>query len=371
MVLALVMALFTLTACARIRGPEGGSGGLVSGNLLFAGTGEGQLIALDKTTGEAMWRFDLRGEEEDQRALYGTPAVLGDTVYFGGYDSMLYALSLDGDERWLERVDGPIIGGVAIADGLVVVGSEVEDPLNGENGMVYAFDAETGEREWKFPVEGKVWSTPAIVDGLVIFGSLDHWVYAVRLEDGELEWRFETGGAVAAPPAVSGGRAYVGSFDGVFYSLSTADGTEMWRYDGASSWFWAKALIDRGSVYAASLDGNMYALGADTGDLLWRLETESAIAGTPVAVHGDLIVIPSNDGRLRVARLGDGTVQDSCNVGEEMRTPLFEQDGVVYFGAKNRTIWAVSVSPNGNPDERWVHFTDKDDPLPSDRARAC
>ena len=273
-VLALVLTLLALTACARIRAPEGGSGGLVHGNVLFAGTAEGRLVALDKTSGETIWRFDLRGEEEDERAIYGTPAVSGDTVYFGGYDSTLYALSLDGDLRWLERVDGPIVGGVAIEDGLVVVGSEVEDPLNGGEGMVYAFATTTGERQWKFPVEGKVWSTPAISDGLVIFGSLDHRVYALSLDDGELEWRFETGGAVAASPAVSDGRAYVGSFDGVFYSLRTADGTEAWRYDGASSWFWAEALIVGGSVYAASLDGNMYALGADSGELLWRLETE-------------------------------------------------------------------------------------------------
>ncbi len=371
MALALMLALLALAGCSRIKAAEGGSGSVVYGDTLFAGTRDGRLIALDKLSGETIWRFDLQGEEEDERAIYGTPAVSEDTIFFGGYDSILYAVTLNGDEQWIERVDGPIVGGVVIADGLVVVGSEVADPFDGNEGMVYAFDAITGDRKWKFPVEGKVWSTPAISDGLVIFGSLDHWVYAVSLDDGEFEWRFETGGAVAASPAVSDGRVYIGSFDGDFYALSTADGAEAWRYEGAGNWFWAKALLAEGSVYAPSLDGNMYALRADSGELLWKLETENAIAGTPVVVQSDLIVVPSNDGRLRVASLGDGILQDSCNVDEEIRTSLVEQDGVVYFGAKNSSIWAVSISINGNPDEEWVHFTDKDNPLPGDRVRAC
>ncbi len=242
--------------------------------------------------------------------------------------------------------------------------------MDGNEGMVYALDVETGERQWRFPVEGKVWSTPAIADGLVIFGSLDHRVYALTL-DGKQVWAFDTGGAVAASPVIAGGRAYVGSFDGVFYAINASTGVEEWRFDGASNWFWARAVVAQGLVYAASLDGTLYALGATSGALLWKLETDGPIVGTPVVVHGDLIAVPSNDGRLRVARLGDGILQESCNIDEEIRTPLYEQDGVIYFGARDKSIRAISISANGNPDEEWVHFTDKDDPVARDRIRAC
>ncbi len=341
----------------------------MQGNSLFTGTTRGEIISLDKTSGETIWRFGLQGEEDD-RAIYGTPAVSSDSLYVGGYDGLLYALSLDGNEKWIERLDGPVVGGAALFDGLLVVGSEVADPLDGNEGMVYAFDAETGDRKWKFSVEGKVWSTPAIADGLVIFGSLDHRVYALSLEGNEV-WTFETGGAVAAPIVVAGGRVYVGSFDGVFYAINASTGVEEWRFDGASNWFWAQALVAQGLVYAASLDGNLYALGATSGELLWKLETDGPIVGTPAIVHGDLIAVPSNDGRLRVARLRDGILQESCNLDEEIRTPLLEQDGMIYFGARDKSIRAISVSANGNPDEEWVHFTDRDDPVARDRIRAC
>ncbi len=342
----------------------------MQGNSLFTGTAQGEIVSLDRTSGETIWRFGLQGEEDD-RAIYGTPAVSSDSVYLGGYDGLLYALSLDGNEKWIERLDGPVVGGAAVFDGLLVVGSEVDDSVDGNEGMVYAFDAETGERRWRFPVEGKVWSTPAISDGVVIFGSLDHRVYALSLTDGKRLWAFDTGGAVAASPVIARGRVYVGSFDGVFYAINASTGVEEWRFDGASNWFWAQAVVAQGLVYAASLDGNLYALGATSGDLLWKLETEGAIVGTPAIVHGDLIAVPSNDGRLRVARLSDGILQDSCNLDEEIRTPLLVQDGMIYFGARDKSIRAISVSANGNPDEEWVHFTDRDNPVARDRIRAC
>ena len=367
---ALLLFLLALAGCARIRNPEGWSGTAVQGNSLFTGTTRGEIVSLDRTNGETIWRFGLQGEEEDFRAIYGTPAVSSDSLYVGGYDGRLYALSLDGEEKWIEPLDGPVVGGAVLFDGLLVVGSEVDDPVDGNEGMVYAFDAETGERQWRFPVEGKVWSTPAISDGLVIFGSLDHRVYALSLE-GKRVWTFDTGGAVAAPPVIAGGRAYVGSFDGVFYAINASTGVEEWRFDGASNWFWAQAVVAQGLVYAPSLDGTLYALGATSGEQLWKLETEGAIVGTPAIVHGDLIAVPSNDGRLRIVGLSDGTLQDSCNIEEEIRTPLYEQDGVVYFGARDKSIRAISVSVNGNPDEEWVHFTDRDDPVARDRVRAC
>ncbi|MCH8184900.1 MAG: PQQ-binding-like beta-propeller repeat protein [Chloroflexi bacterium] len=367
---ALLLFLLALAGCARINNPEGWSGSAVQGNSLFTGTTQGEIISLDKTNGETIWRFGLQGEEDD-RAIYGTPAISGDSLYVGGYDGLLYSLSLDGSEKWIERLDGPVVGGAALFDGFLVVGSEVDDPVDGNEGMVYGFDAETGERQWRFPVEGKVWSTPAISDGLVIFGSLDHRVYALNLTDGKRVWTFDTGGAVAASPVVARGRVYVGSFDGVFYAINASSGVEEWRFDGASNWFWAQALVAQGIVYAPSLDGNLYALGATTGDLLWKLETDGPIVGTPAIVHGDLIAVPSTDGRLIIARLSDGTLEQSCNIDEEIRTPLFEQDGMIYFGARDKSIRAISISVNGNPDEEWVHFTDRDDPVARDRIRAC
>ena len=332
----LALALLSLAACTpgagcgRFGVPRGWSGGTVIGDTLYMGTATGEIRALDKLTGETLWKFELKGEQ-GERAIYGTPAVADGSLYIGGYDSMLYALSLkegeEGEPTWQERVGGPIVGSPLVVDDIVLVGSS--------DGNLYAFHPESAEEKWRFRTAGKVWSTPAVDNGVVYFGSLDQNVYAVALEDGHEIWRFPTGGAVSASPVVAVGKVFVGSFDGVFYAVDAATGREAWSFDGAGNWFWTHALIAGDRVLAPSLDGNLYALDIDTGDLLWKLETDGAIVGSPVIVS-DMIVVPSDDGKIRLARLRDGSELDRCNIEEKIRTPLVAQGGFVYFGSAGR-----------------------------------
>ena len=354
--------LLVLAACAVIGTPEGWSAGTVVGDTLYIGTAQGELLALDRSSGETIWRFVLRGQQQTDRAIYGRVAVDGDMVYLGGYDSILYALSQDGDLIWEERVGGAIVGGPVVAEGMVLVGSS--------DGNLYAFGVEDESEKWRFTTGDKVWSSPHVVDGVAYFGSLDHNVYAVSLDDGGEVWQFSTGGAVTASPLVFGGRVYVGSFDGVFYAIDAKTGDEVWTFGDASNWYWSQAIAAEDTVYAPSLDGNLYALDTETGLVRWKLETEGPIAGSPTFVM-DMIAVPSADGKVRLAKLEDGIELDACNIGAEIRTPLVEHEGLVYFAARDQSIRALRIKSNGNPDEEWVHFTGEADPLPRGRAPDC
>ena len=359
--LVVVLGFLSVVACNRFTNPVGGSGGTVAEDVLYIGTAAGQLVALDTESGETIWRYELQSEDEE-RAIYGTPTVFDGTVYVGGYDGVLYAISTDGVEEWSERLGGAIVGGPVVVDNMVLVGSS--------DGYMYAIDVQDQTRRWRFPTGHKVWSTPAVEDGVVYFGSLDHKLYAVNLEDGSERWHFKTQGAVVAQPVVSRGRVYVGSFDSVFYAVDVATGAEVWRFEDARNWYWASAIAVDQLIYAPSLDGTLYALDLGTGELRWTLKTEGAIIGSPAVVH-DLIAVPSTDGRIKLARLRDGAERDACNVGEKIRTPIVERDGTIYFGAEDSSVRALRIKKSGNPDEEWVHFTDKDDPLPRDRIPAC
>ena len=355
------LALLALAGCGRIAVPEGWSGGVVDESTLYIGTSEGEVRAISVDDGSTRWRFALHGEEQ-YRAVYGTPVLEGDTLYVGGYDNVLYAIALDGRDKWVEPLGDAIVGGPAVADDLVVVGAS--------DGYVYALDADDGSQQWRFPTGGKVWSTPAVSDGVAYFGSLDHSVYAVALHDGSQQWKFEAGGAVAASPVVHNGRVYVGSFGGIFYALDARTGVEEWRFEGASNWYWARPLVHGDVILAPSLDGNLYALNADTGNPLWTVETEGPIVGSPAVVSDSMIALASTDGRVRLVGMG-GSVLDVCNVNEEIRTPVVAQGDFIYFGARDHSIRALRVKPNGNPDEEWVHFTNQDSPTQRGQAAAC
>jgi len=374
-VLALALVLVILTAaCSRINEPEGWSGGVVKDDTLYIGTVEGSLLAVDKNNGATLWRAELRVVEDDDQAIYGTVAVSDDAVYVGGYNGSLYVFGLDGsDISWGDQpLGGPIVGGPALVDNLVIVGTAIDDHQEDSRGAVHALDVESGGIVWTFFADGSVWSAPTVADGVVYFGTLNNSVYAVNLEDGSELWRETVGGSVVASPLVSEGRVYIGAFDSAFYALDAKTGEEVWKFTGADRWYWTQALALGSTIYAPSLDGNLYALNAGTGDKIWTFESDGNIVGTPTFVSG-MLAIPVADGnnsKIHLVEL-NGSLKDACRIGKDVRTPLVADGEMIYFGAKDKSIRALSISSNGNPDEVWVYFTDKDDPLPRDRAKAC
>jgi outer membrane protein assembly factor BamB len=373
--LALALFLVLLTAaCSRIATPEGWSAGVVKDDALYIGTAEGSLLAVNRTDGSTIWRRDLLAAEGVDQAIYGKPAVADDVVYVGGYNGSLYAFALDGDPAKFDNqpMGGPIVGGPALAGDVLVVGTAIDESRDGDSGAVHAVDAETGDTLWRFPADGGVWSAPTVVDGVVYFGTLGKTVFAVNLEDGAELWRRNTGGAVVASPLVANGRVYVGAFDSAFYALDAQTGNVDWKFTESERWYWTQALALDGTIYAPSLDGNMYALDANTGAKLWTFESEGSIVGSPAVVSGMLAIPVSDGGESKVHLLEfNGSPKDNCRIGENIFTPLVAEGDLIYFAATDKSIRALSVSGNGNPDEAWVYFTDKDDPLPRDRAKAC
>lgn len=376
--IALPLLLVALMGCAgRIATPEGWSGGVVGGDTLYIGTRSGDVRALDIQTGEEIHAgFTLVGEEA-QRGVYGTPVLVDDTLYFGGYDGVLYARFTPSlDKKWEEPLyeegeDEPtqIVGGPTLAGDVVLVGAD--------NGKIYAFDQEADDQQrwsvserWTFQTGNKVWSSPIAADGVVYATSLDKNLYALSLEDGSKLWNYSTNGAIASTPAYDEGTVYFGSFDSVFYAVNASDGTLLWKFDGADSWYWGAPLVHDGYVYAPSLDGKLYALDKRTGALRWSLATEGPIVGSPAVIF-DMIAIGSDDGRLHIARISDGNPVDSCNMRTEIRSSLAVKEDVVFLSAKDKSIRALRVKTNGNPDEEWVHQPDEDNPVQRGRVEDC
>ena len=369
---ALPLLLVALVGCAgRIATPEAWSGGVADEEALYIGTREGDFRALSIEDGSTLRRFELGDEENrDRLGVYGAPVLHDGSLYFGGYHGVLYALSTPGlDTKWSEPINSPIVGGPTLIGDVVLVGAD--------NGTVYAFDQKSDEQgrwtvteRWTFETRNKVWSSPIGVDGVVFATSLDKNLYAIDLEDGSRLWQFTTNGAIASTPAYDGGAVYFGSFDSVFYAVNASDGSLLWKFDGAESWYWGAPLVHGDNVYAPSLDGNLYALDKRTGDLRWVLETEGPIVGSPAVIF-DMIAVGSDDGRLHIARISDGNPVDSCNMRTEIRSALAVRDDVVFLSAKDKTIRALRIKTNGNPDEQWVHKPDEDDPVLRGRLEDC
>ena len=226
---------------------------LAVGDLLMVSTSNGQneghtrvpsprapsLIAVDKRTGEVVWRAIGAGEHV-LHGQWSSPAaanVNGRTqVLFGGGDGWLRAYDaasghevwrFDGnpkDARWLPRPRvfsrSSIIASPVFADGRVFVAMGM-DPLHGNGpSLIHAIspngqgDVTESRLLWTSRVVGRVVGTPIVKDGLLYIGDLGGTVHCLDAATGALVWKHETNDAIWGCFLLAGDRLYVGNTAG-------------------------------------------------------------------------------------------------------------------------------------------------------------
>jgi outer membrane protein assembly factor BamB len=92
--------------------------------------------------------------------------------------------------------------------------------VGANNGHMYALDAASGTKVWeqtcgdsRAPVTG----SPAVANGIVVIGSEDKKVYWLSADNGSVLKTFVTNGAVGPSPAIDGDRAIVTATEGTTY----------------------------------------------------------------------------------------------------------------------------------------------------------
>lgn len=290
----------------------------VAGGMLFFGSLDTHLYAIDQQTGEQRWRFKTDGP------ISSSPAVESGTVYFSGTDGLFYALAADtGAVRWRfatergeRRFEAKGIHGArprgqtipdpfdiftsspAVAAGRVYFGSG--------DGNVYALDAQTGVLHWKFATGDVVRASPAVAGATVYVGSWDSYLYALDAETGAVRWRFKTGEdpvnynqvGFQSSPAVADGVVYVGCRDAHVYALDARTGRKLWDYYTSKAWVMGTPAVGGGSVYAGTGDTRRFlALDAKTGRPRFSLDTKTALFSSP-ALAGEMAYVGALNGRL-------------------------------------------------------------------------
>jgi len=231
-------------------------------DLLFAGTHEGVMLALDRDTGTERWSFRA-GD-----AILAAPAVAGGVLVFGGYDGRVYALDArTGGLRWSHDAKAPVVSTPAIHDGAAIVGTRGYDLL--------ALALHDGALRWKRYVwMSWVESSPIIAAGTAYVGSSDAAaLFAFDAASGRRNWKTDVHGWAWGQPAVAGDRLYAGTSGQVGYpaahraevlALDRASGAVLWRFaadapESGAFGFPGSVSVGHGGVFAAGLDGRVYA----------------------------------------------------------------------------------------------------------------
>ncbi len=343
----------------RTGGPVASSPA-VDGGRVFFGSYDGRFQAVDEKTGALLWRFTTGGERRfEARGLHGlqpkhqtyadpydvylsSPAVAAGTVYFGSGDGHVYALeAASGALRWKVDTGEVVHASPAVAEGTVFVGNWAS--------RLYAFDARTGAERWRFQagtddlIHNQVGfqSSPAVAGGVVYVGCRDSNLYAVDAATGRERWRFSTGNSwVVSSPAVAGGRVYFATSDSsLVHALDAASGKPVWQQQ-STAYHFASPSVAGDTLFLGVLNGTLEARDAATGALRWDWRTEASQANEGWVLTSERRL---NGGWLFPSGWREKTavgVDRQGSVGSIFASPLVA-GGVVYVGSADGRLYAI------------------------------
>jgi outer membrane protein assembly factor BamB len=222
---------------------------------------DGLILALDAETGKVVWRQKIGPSES-------SPLFAGDLVVVGDWAHNVSAFtSTTGTLRWRFHSGGEVKGGVALAGGRIYFGSY--------DTHVYALALHTGKQVWRASSQprlgrtGTFYANPAVAYARIYIGATDGKMYSYGARSGKLRWSNGTGDWIYSSAAIWRGNVLVGSYDGDFYSFDAATGDVHWKFSADGKISGSPTVID-GIVYFSTLNGKTYGLDARTGKVVWR-----------------------------------------------------------------------------------------------------
>lgn len=254
----------------RLGAPISGAATIAGGTVYVLGR-DGTGWAIRAEDGRSLWKVNLRRDIAGWQG-YAAPAVDGDLVIFPGNSGQLLAVDRrTGEERWSAQVAGSRIGrAIALIRDMtgepVIAGNQVIAGTS--SGRIAAFDRATGAQLWSHD-DGAL-SVPVVAGNSVFAIDDDSRLIRLDRNNGALVWatplpefvdqRVKKQEQVWAHygPVLAGGRLFVTSSDGLLRSFDPASGGLVGQVaipGGAAT----APTVAGGTLYVTSRAGNLLA----------------------------------------------------------------------------------------------------------------
>jgi len=340
----------------------------VSDGVVYAGTLDRAVYALDALTGTLLWRHLM--EPATAKTYYlalASGVVIAADGYTGvapaGYEGGVYGLDRGtGTLLWSTQTP-PVAGlpGLSVAGDVVYACTAIKDP---DTGGVTALYTGTGEVLWTFdnPTPVDVTSGVTIADGVVYANTSKGEIFALGAASGTMLWRFADPSAtfnngILATDGVlytSSARNKTDNAYLVLYALQAGTGRVLWQHPlGATPYSDSAGLATGGGlIFALVLReppsssspgvGVLSALNAATGQLLWQVQVAggaSSIAENP----GSAVYTANSHGVIDAWQADTGNHLWSYHAGGPFASVITVTGGLAYFGATDHRVYAVTV----------------------------
>jgi outer membrane protein assembly factor BamB len=309
----------------------------VEGNRLYYVTAECQLRALDTTRGDNVWELDMCGRLGvfPHEATNSDVLPLGDVLVVStsngrneGHTRVpsprapsLIAVDKDSGEVIWRAVGagGQVLHGQWSSPVALEVGGRTQVLFGGGDGWLRSYDASSGREVWRFDGNPKdarwlprpgvlsrssIIAEPVVADGRVFVAmgfSAGHdngpsVIHAMSpggqgdVTQSRLLWTSRAVGRVAGTPVARDGLLYIGDMGGTVHCLDAATGALVWTHETHGA-IWGSFLLAGDRLYVGNADGIMTVLRAGRQkDVLAQIEMNAPLYSRP-AVHGDALYL--------------------------------------------------------------------------------
>jgi outer membrane protein assembly factor BamB len=260
-----------------------------------------------------IWGDNVGGGKKQVKLRLGLgPAVDNGMVFAGSDQGELLAVALDtGKKVWLKKLGVALSAGPAAGYGMVVVGSS--------KGAVIALDAASGRVLWKTRVNSELLSAPAIGERAVVMRAVDGHLHGFDARNGNELWSVEQqvprlslrGTAI---PVIAKEMAISGFDNGKVMAVSLSTGDTVW--DTALASPHGRTELDRlvdidtavrvlgDNVFAVGFQGRTAMLALDSGQIWWAHDMSSERG---LSVDDDNLFVTQSDGIVVALRQRDGS----------------------------------------------------------------
>lgn len=255
----------------------------IQDDVIYAADRHGLVVAINAANGNRFWTQRLGGRTgimnrwfRGESARISGITAAGSMLFIGSENGKVIALNADdGEVIWEQTVPGEVLAAPTVGEGRVVshLGS----------GYVVSLAARTGEHQWTHEEEVSLLSLrgtsqPAISSGGVIFGTATGKAVVLLSETGQIAWeeRLATPSGstelerlvdIDGAPLVLGGTFYMSAFNGELVGLDLRSGEAVWKQNHGA---WRAPVQAGNRIALVNQDSHMLSIDRNNGIELWR-----------------------------------------------------------------------------------------------------
>ena len=291
---------------------------VAAGNLIFVAVRTGELLALNKNTGEIKWSFN------SETLIRGSPVVLDGVLYLAAskvhaFDAML------GELLWEHQVGNDVSQQVTISGEVLGIISS--------DGHINLVDISNGKRRMTFRLPFGNIKFPKSNSDTVVLAGMKSNVIAIDLNEKDVPmekairswwrvlWKLDLANR---PPVPRGFQWWQRSLKGFsahtlgindrfafinvrdlgnqsrLVALDVSDGSPVWANQFDSD-LTQGAILRAGAIIVATEYGDIHKFSMDTGRELWKFKHDSELGVSPVA-SDDGLIVAGKDGTITAFR---------------------------------------------------------------------